>query len=213
MSVSRVYCGVIFSLVLRASHFNERRPHLRRMLAKSSSLSLPSWLGHLALLAHLAVVTPLALLPPHLPHPRVYQYQSLMRTRFNKKTKTTTTTTTQDTYVWLSGGGVQEDVLVRVSCRMLSNGATVHVVLSDQTPCPPLRIENRSSTQTLAYRLGGDVESTVRVLEPMRWNALHWINDDKRCERVCRFGFFSSPFLFWCYCGTSFFSGICVSGC
>lgn len=83
--------------------------------------------------------------------------------------------------MWLDGGDKQDDVLVRVSCRMLSNGATIHIVLSDETPSPPLRVENRSSTQSLAYRVGGDAESNVRFLEPMRWNALHWINDDKRC--------------------------------
>lgn len=86
----------------------------------------------------------------------------------------------QDTYVWMEGGRDQEDVLVRVSCRMLSNGATIHVVLSNETPSPPLRIENRSSTQTLCYRLGGDSDDNVRLLEPMRWNSLHWVNDDKR---------------------------------
>lgn len=80
----------------------------------------------------------------------------------------------------MEGGDRQEDVLVRVSCRMLSNGATIHVVLSNETPSPPLRIENRSSTQTLCYRLGGDAEDNVRLLEPMRWNSLHWVNDDKR---------------------------------
>lgn len=86
----------------------------------------------------------------------------------------------QDTYVWMEGGRHQEDVLVRVSCRMLSNGATIHVVLSNETPSPPLRIENRSSTQTLSYRLGGDAQENVRLLEPMRWNSLHWVTDDER---------------------------------
>lgn len=80
----------------------------------------------------------------------------------------------------MEGGEHQEDVLVRVSCRMLSNGVTVHVELSNETPSPPLRIENRSSTQTLCYRLGGDSDENVRLLEPMRWNSLHWIDDDKR---------------------------------
>lgn len=81
--------------------------------------------------------------------------------------------------MWLKGGRYQRDVLVRVSCRMLPNGATVHVVLSDETPFPPLRIENRSSTQTLGYRLGGDSDDVFQLLEPMRWTALHWIDEER----------------------------------
>ena len=81
--------------------------------------------------------------------------------------------------MWLKGGRHQRDVLVRVSCRLLTNGATVHVVLSDETPFPPLRIENRSSTQTLAYRLGGDDEDVFQLLEPMRWTALHWVEEKR----------------------------------
>lgn len=86
-------------------------------------------------------------------------------------------TLTQDRYVWMAGETEREDVLVRVSCRMLPNRATIHMVLSDETPSPPLRIENRSPSQMLVYRLEGGID---HYLEPMRWNALHWINDDKR---------------------------------
>lgn len=81
--------------------------------------------------------------------------------------------------MWMDGEG-QEDVLVRVSSRMLSNRATIHIELSDETPSPPLRIENRSATRSVVYRLGGDPEGSVRKLPPMAWNALHWIRDDKR---------------------------------
>lgn len=85
--------------------------------------------------------------------------------------------------MWLGGSGEQDDILVRVSCRVLSNGVTLHAVLSDETPCPPLRIENRSSTQTLGYRLGGDDDDRLRVLEPMRWHALHWVDENKRSKK------------------------------
>ncbi|CAM9437919.1 unnamed protein product, partial [Chrysoparadoxa australica] len=79
-------------------------------------------------------------------------------------------------YVWLKRGGFK-DIIVKAHCQLLPNGVTVMVRLTDATERPPLRIENRSSTHMLAYRMGENGQ--IVTLDPMRWNAYLWEDNSR----------------------------------
>ncbi len=86
----------------------------------------------------------------------------------------------ESSHLWLKHG-VYDKLLVKASCQLQPNQATVLVRLSDVSKQPPMRIENLSSYRTLVYRIG--CSHNTFSLGPMRWRVFVW-GDDSRTIHV-----------------------------
>ncbi len=85
-----------------------------------------------------------------------------------------------ESHLWLKQG-YYENRIVKASCQLQSNKATVVVHLSDVSKHPPMRIDNLSSYRKLFYRIGGS--PNIQTLNPMRWRIFVW-GDDSRTIHV-----------------------------